>query len=146
MNRLIFLLFPMFFVAQVFANTDPDDVLGFWLTDDGQAKIEIYKENGKYSGKVVWLQRMKNDDGSVRNDKNNPDSELRKRPILGLNLIKGFIFDRGKWEEGEIYDPESGKTYDCVIRKKGDKLELRGYIGISMFGRTVVWTKTTHRP
>ena len=146
MNRLFFLLSPLFFVFQALAQTDPDDVLGYWLTNDGEAKVEIYKENKKYSGKVVWLKRMKNEDGTERTDKNNPDKSLQSRPLLGLNLIKNFVFDRGKWEDGEIYDPESGKTYDCVIKKKGEKLEVRGYIGISMFGRTVVWTKTTGNP
>lgn len=144
MNRLFFLFLPLFLLSHAQASTDPDDILGFWLTDDGQAKIEIYNENGKYSGKVVWLQRMKNEDGSQRMDKNNPDETLQKRPLLGLNLINNFVFDGGKWEDGKIYDPESGKTYACIIRKKGEKLEVRGYIGISMFGRTVVWTKTTH--
>ena len=146
MNRLFFLLSPLFFVFQAQAQTDPDDVLGYWLTNDGQAKVEIYKENKKYSGKVVWLKRMKNDDGTERTDKNNPKESLQNRPLLGLNLIKNFVFDNGKWKDGIIYDPESGKTYDCVIKKKGEKLEVRGYVGISMFGRTVVWTKTTGNP
>lgn len=118
-----------------------DDVLGFWLTDEGKARIEIYKEEGKYNGKIVWLKEPNNPNGSPKLDKENPDEKLQKRPIIGLNLIKGFTFDDGVWEDGEIYDPESGKTYACRMKLKGDKLEVRGYIGMAMFGRTVVWSK-----
>lgn len=118
-----------------------DDVLGIWLTDEGKAKIEVYKENGKYNGKIIWLKEPNNPNGSPKLDKENPDKELQKRPILGLNLIKGFTFDDGVWEDGEIYDPESGKTYACRMKLKSNKLEVRGYIGMAMFGRTVVWTR-----
>lgn len=118
-----------------------DDVLGLWLTDDGKARIEIYKESGKYSGKIVWLKEPNNPNGSPKLDKENPDSELQKKPIIGLNLVKGFTFNDDQWEGGEIYDPENGKTYSCRIRLKSGKLEVRGYIGAPMFGRTVVWTR-----
>ena len=118
-----------------------DDVLGLWLTDDGKARIEIYKEQGKYNGKIVWLREPSNPDGTPKLDKENPDKELQKKPIIGLNLVKGFNYDDGVWEDGEIYDPENGKTYACRMKLKGDKLDVRGYIGVSMFGRTVVWTK-----
>jgi uncharacterized protein (DUF2147 family) len=118
-----------------------DDVLGFWLTDDGMAKIEIYKKEGKYHGKIIWLKEPNNPDGTPKLDTENPKEELRKRPVLGLDLVKGFVFEDGVWEDGEIYDPNNGKTYDCRMKLKGNKLEVRGYIGLSMFGRTVVWTK-----
>lgn len=118
-----------------------DDILGTWLTDEGKARIEVYKENGKYNGKIVWLKEPKNEDGSVKIDKENPEKGLRNRPIVGLNLINGFVFDDDQWEDGEIYDPESGKTYSCRIKMKEGKLEVRGYIGAPMFGRTVVWTR-----
>lgn len=118
-----------------------DDVLGLWLTDEGKARIEIYKEAGKYNGKIVWLREPNNPDGTPKLDKENSDKGLQKRPIMGLDLVKGFTFDDGVWEDGEIYDPESGKTYSCRMKLKGDKLEVRGFIGMAMFGRTVVWTR-----
>ncbi len=73
-------------------------------------------------------------------DANIPDEEAAKKPIVGLNLISGFSYSRGKWVDGDIYDPDNGKTYSCVIKLKSGKLEVRGYIGMPMFGRTVVWT------
>ncbi|NVK83373.1 MAG: DUF2147 domain-containing protein [Cytophagia bacterium] len=131
----------LFFLSFSAIAQSADDVLGLWLTDDGKARIEIYKENGKYSGKIVWLKEPNNSDGSPKLDVENPDTELQKKPIIGLNLVTGFTFNDDQWEGGEIYDPENGKTYSCRMRLKSGKLEVRGYIGAPMFGRTVVWTK-----
>lgn len=131
----------LFFLSFSAIAQSADDVLGLWLTDDGKARIEIYKENGKYSGKIVWLKEPNNPDGSPKLDVENPDAELQKKPIIGLNLVTGFTFNDNQWEGGEIYDPENGKTYSCRMRLKSGKLEVRGYIGAPMFGRTVVWTK-----
>lgn len=131
----------LFFLSFSAIAQSADDVLGLWLTDDGKARIEIYKESGKYSGKIVWLKEPNNSDGSPKLDEENPDAELQKKPIIGLNLVKGFTFNDDQWEGGEIYDPENGKTYSCRIRLKSGKLEVRGYIGAPMFGRTVVWTR-----
>lgn len=118
-----------------------DEVIGLWLTDDGKAKVEIYKDQGRYNGKIVWLKEPLNAAGKPKTDKENPDKALQSRPILGMNLIQGFEYEDGRWESGEVYDPENGKTYSCKMTLKRDKLEVRGYIGISMFGKTVVWTR-----
>jgi len=142
MKRISLILFVFVFSAfQSLKAQSADDVLGLWLTDDGKARIEIYKEAGKYHGKIVWLKEPNNANGTPKLDKENPDKDLQKRPIVGLNLVKGFTFDDGVWEDGEIYDPESGKTYSCRMKLKGDKLDVRGYIGMAMFGRTVVWSR-----
>ncbi len=119
-----------------------DEVLGVWLTDDGRAKIQVYKDKGRYFGKIVWLKAPNGKDGKPVRDVNNPKDEFKKRPVLGINLVKNFRFKNGKWEGGEIYDPDNGKTYSCHMKLKKGKLEVRGYIGVSLFGRTVVWTRT----
>ena len=140
-NRLILVFISLTALSSLAYAQKADDILGTWLTDEGKARIEVYKENGKYNGKIVWLKEPKNEDGSLKRDKENPEEGLRDRPIVGLNLIKGFVFDDDQWEDGEIYDPESGKTYSCRIKMKKGKLEVRGYIGAPMFGRTVVWSR-----
>ena len=143
MKVLYSILFFVFTCSGVLAQkSKADDILGFWLTDDGRAKIEVYKESGEYSGKIIWLSEPEDENGNPPLDGNNPSPELRNKPILGLKLLKGFVFDGGKWEDGEIYDPDNGKTYDCVIKLQRDRLEVRGYVGVSLFGRTVVWTRT----
>ncbi|WP_422356524.1 DUF2147 domain-containing protein [Roseivirga pacifica] len=137
----LFALVTVFVLGTAMQN-NPDDVLGFWMTDDGGAKIEIFKEAGKYHGKIVWLKEPLNEQGKPKLDKENPDEALKTRPIIGMKLVKDFAFDDGQWEDGEIYDPKEGKTYSCRMRLKKEKLEVRGYIGAPMFGKTVVWTRT----
>lgn len=121
---------------------DGDRILGTWLTDDERAKIEIFKKDEKYYGKIVWLKTPRDASGNLHKDTKNPDKKMRDQPILGITLVSDFVFERGKWTDGKIYDPDNGKTYDCYMKLKGDKLEVRGYVGVSLFGRTVVWTRT----
>ncbi|MEQ9426454.1 MAG: DUF2147 domain-containing protein [Cyclobacteriaceae bacterium] len=118
-----------------------DDILGVWLTDDKESQIEIYKKNNLYFGKVIWMLEPNNEDGTPKTDINNPKKPLQSREIIGLNIIENFSFNGDEWTDGEIYDPNNGKTYSCVMKLEGDQLEVRGYVGISLFGRTVVWTR-----
>jgi uncharacterized protein (DUF2147 family) len=124
----------------------PDDITGIWLTHgDKAAKIQISRSADRFEGKIVWLQApMEN--GKPKVDKNNPDERKRVRPIVGLPLLTGFRFDKDEWNDGQIYDPVSGKTYSCTMTLKDpNTLKVRGYIGISLLGRTEVWTRSSLR-
>lgn len=129
---------------------DADGVLGRWLTADGKAQVEIVKDGDVYDGKIVWLKEPQYpaDDkqgmgGQTKVDRENPDKSLQSRPIIGLALIQGFKYDGDNvWVDGTIYDPESGKTYSCKITLMMDgRLKVRGYVGISLFGRTEIWSR-----
>ena len=127
------------FSGNLLAQANPDAILGIWFNEEKDAKIKVYKENGKFYGKIVW--HRTGDDVSPY-DENNPDPELQKRKKLGLVILNDFEFDDGQWEDGTIYDPKSGKTYSCIIKPQKDgSLNVRGYIGISLIGRTTHWTK-----
>jgi uncharacterized protein (DUF2147 family) len=118
-----------------------DDILGVWYNTEEDAKIEIFKEGGKYFGRVVWLKDPM-EDGKPVMDANNADKSKRNRPIIGMKLLENFEFKGGSWENGSIYDPRNGKTYASTIKRKGEKvLEVRGFIGVTLIGRTVEWTK-----
>lgn len=122
-----------------------DDILGYWLNEDQDGKVEIYKENGKYYGKLVWLKfPIDEETGKPKLDKHNPDDELKKRPSKGIILMNDFEYDGdGEWDDGEIYDPKSGKTYSCYMKLESmNKLKVRGFIGVSLIGRTTYWTRT----
>jgi len=123
-----------------------DDIIGTWLNEEATGKIQIYKENGKYFGKLVWLKEP-NDKvtGLSRTDKENPEPRLRTVPLIGLVNLKNFNFDgKDEWEDGTIYDPKNGKTYKCYIRfEYATRLKIRGYIGFSLLGRNTYWSKTT---
>lgn len=120
------------------------EITGFWFNDVKDAKIEIFKAtDGKYYGKIVWLKEP-NRDGKPKVDKFNTNAKLKTRPIMGLNILSGFKKSGSTYEDGTIYDPKNGKSYSCKITPDGNnKLNIRGYVGISLLGRTTVWTRTT---
>lgn len=121
-----------------------DAIVGFWKTGDSKAIVEIYKQGDKYFGKIVWLAEPNDPEtGKPKVDKKNEDEKLRTRPILGLVNLRDFKFIKNKlWEEGKIYDPKSGEDYSCTIRLIDDNtIEVRGYVGISLFGRTDTWKR-----
>jgi uncharacterized protein (DUF2147 family) len=118
-----------------------DAVLGKWINPSGEGQVLIFKKDNKYFGKLVWL-KIPDRDGKPKLDMNNPDAALKTRPELGLELLKDFTFDGDDvYEDGTIYDPKNGKTYSCKMTLEGNSLKIRGYIGISLFGRTEVWTR-----
>jgi len=120
-----------------------DAILGKWINPSGEGQIQIYKKGNLYYGKLVWL-KFPNDEvtNKVKLDKNNPDKSLQSRPILGLEILKNFKFDGDDvYEDGNIYDPKNGKDYSCKMTLNGNKLKIRGYIGISLLGRSEVWTR-----
>ena len=122
------------------------DILGIWFNEEKDAKVEIYKENDKVYGKVVWLEEPNEPDtGQPKLDDENQDESLQTRPIMGLLLVKEFNYEgEGLWEDGDIYDPKNGKTYSCYMKLKSmDQLKVRGFIGISILGRTTYWTRTS---
>jgi len=134
--------------------TDADAILGVWATDPegggGPAHVEIYANGDQYDGKIIWLEQPLYSDedkgetaGIPKEDHNNPDPALRSRPIIGLVMMEGFVFDgKDTWHKGTIYDPNNGKTYKCKIRLGDDgSLKVRGFIGFSLLGRTERWTR-----
>ena len=90
-----------------------DPVEGEWLTQSGSGKVRIAPCGAKLCGNISWLRKPA--DGKA-NDGNNPDPKLKTRPILGLPMLWGFKPSRpGRWTDGKIYDPGSGKTYDSKL-------------------------------
>lgn len=133
----------LFAALNLFAQGESDAILGVWETGSGKARVKIDKVGDKIFGKVVWLREPLNEEGKPKVDKNNPDEKLRTTPLLGYRLLKDFVFKGEKtWEEGTIYDPENGSTYSCTIKMTDENtMDVRGFIGVSLFGRTDVWKR-----
>ena len=128
--------------VNVIAKAQTDKIEGLWYNDIKSAKVLITRaSNGKFYGKVVWLKEpLKN--GKPKVDELNSVEKLRTRPRLGLPVLADFVKDGDdKYTDGTIYDPNNGKTYSCKMTYKGNTLDIRGYIGISLFGRTTTWTR-----
>lgn len=139
----------LFFVHAI-AQQSPDDVLGVWKNGEGTAMIKILKNGEEYQGKIVWLKEPNDPlNGKPKVDSNNPDTDKKTQPVLGLTNVWGFRFKDGEWIDGYIYDPKNGKTYDCIMtmdEADKSKLNVRGYImGMTMFGRTDTWVRQVAR-
>lgn len=121
----------------------PDAITGVWWNAEKTSKIQVYEKDGKYYGKIVHLEEPNDAEGKPRKDKDNPNDKLKSRPLKGLVILSDLEYEgNGEYDEGEIYDPKSGKTYSCSAKLVGkDKLDLRGYIGFSLIGRTSTWTR-----
>lgn len=140
--KIALILFCGLFITNK-ALAQKDQIEGTWYNEEKTAKVWIYlAKNGKYYGKIIWLKEPNDANGNPKTDTKNPDASKRNEPILDMLILKGFEKDGSKeYDDGTIYDPKNGKTYSCVITYKGDKLSVRGYVGITLIGRTTTWTK-----
>ena len=130
-------------ISSAYIWSQEETVCGIYYNSEQTSKIKVFKAtNGKYYGKIVWLK-----DGEVF-DTNNPDQSKHNDPVLGMLFMKSFTYDTEKkqWNGGSIYDPESGKTYDCYMWFENGNtriLHLKGYVmGMKFADKEVEWTRT----
>lgn len=129
--------------AALAQNTSP---VGLWKTIDDEtgkpkALVRVTEENGALQGKIEKLFRGPNED---QNPKCTECTDSRKdQPIIGMTIVSGLKKDGNDFSGGEILDPAKGKVYKskATLRDGGQKLEVRGYIGAPMFGRSQVWQR-----
>jgi len=132
---------------------DPGAILGTWSTEDRYGNrdsiVEIARNGEEYVGRVVWVKfdvYPENDPrgmaGQPLVDRENPDPELRDRPILGIPIVSGLRFGENEWLGGRIYSPRQGTSYAAKAwLEDADTLKVRGYIGSPFFGKTVTWRR-----
>lgn len=116
---------------------------GYWLTENKAGVVEIFRCGDMLCGRLAWFSIKPDDPNPQALDLRNPDPARRDQSLCGLVFM--YEFKRtgpNNWEDGNIYDPESGNTYHATLRLQPDgALRLRGYIGISLIGRSEVWTR-----
>jgi uncharacterized protein (DUF2147 family) len=124
-------------------NDEADEIVGLWEPSSGKARVKIEKIGTKYYGKIVWLrEHIDPETKKPKVDKNNEDEKMRNVPLRGYRMLKDFVYKGdNEWADGTIYDPESGSLYSCVINKKGDVLNIRGFVGVKALGRTDTWKR-----
>jgi len=117
--------------------------LGRWYAEGGAARVEITDCGRALCGRVVWLRSPFDEHGCELRDRYNPDESLRGRSVVGLQILGGLERDASNapiWKGGTIYDPGSGNTYRASLTVIDEnRLELRGYVGIPLIGRTASW-------
>jgi uncharacterized protein (DUF2147 family) len=124
-------------------DSDRERILGTWLTAGGESKVEIYRcDSVTFCGKIIWLRDPLKEGKPVTDDKN-PEDSLKSRPVLGLQILRGFTYAGDRlWSGGKIYDPKSGNDYSAKMTLVDEQnLDLRGYVVIPLFGRTEKWTR-----
>jgi uncharacterized protein (DUF2147 family) len=135
------LFVPLFLYAQAYKIEET------WFNEDKTSTIDIEKgTNGKYFGEISWMDEP-NENGKPKIDDENPDPKLANQPLMGLTIVKNFKYNSKKkrWDNGTIYDPDNGKTYDCYAWFEDgnfNTLYLKGYVaGIKVLGRKTVWKR-----
>lgn len=142
MKKIFFTWIAVLLGAVAFSQS-ADQIVGKWTTIDdetGEPKsvVEIFqKSDGKYYGKIEKLLIKPDSDNCVK-----CKDDRKDKPLVGLEILRGLRQDGKEFTGGNIMDPKSGKVYKCTITRDGDKLNVRGYIGFSLIGRTQVWTQT----
>ena len=145
MKKILFGVIAILFsipVVSAQSTNKADDIIGIWLSEEKNGKIEIYKSGYKYYGKLIWGKTMFEADGRTsKKDVKNSDMNLRTRKLKDLIMLTNFVFEDNVWSGGKIYDPQAGKLYSCTMKLKANTLNIRGYVGISLFGRSSEWTR-----
>jgi uncharacterized protein (DUF2147 family) len=141
--------------SDAYTPSDPSAIVGDWLVQSRDAVIRIEQVGDQYQGYILWQlhdtygpEDGPELNGKVVTDRKNPDPALRSQPLTGLRLLKGLHYDAGgrKWIDGRVYNSENGRTYNCLVRLlSSNRLQLRGFIGVSLFGGNTVWSRVTMR-
>ncbi|MFP2928647.1 DUF2147 domain-containing protein [Pyxidicoccus sp. 3LG] len=136
----------LLFTTSALAQEQEATPVGKWTTIDDETKkpksvIAIYEENGKLFGKIEKLFREPNEEQNPVCDK--CEGALKNQPIIGMVIMRDLKKDDDEWTGGTILDPANGKTYKCkiAVEDKGKKLKVRGYVGMSLLGRTQKWNR-----
>ena len=117
---------------------------GLWYAEGGAAAVRVFQCGNALCGNVAWVRSPFDENGCALRDEQNPDERLRERGVEGLEILQGLEPSPGEanvWIGGTIYDPTTGKTYQCRATLEGDRLLLRGYLGIPLLGRTTTWIR-----
>lgn len=137
---LLPIILTILFVPSVIAQSSPE---GNWTTIDdktGKKRAEVHLSitNGVLSGTILKVYPQPGDTGVC----NNCPGKLKNQPAVGLRFVWGLREKSpGLWSGGEIVDGKTGKVYRVKMSVKGNKLYVRGYVGVSMLGRTQIWER-----
>jgi len=136
-------------ITSAFANPVADDIHGLWVDnkDPDRQKFAVMVEDcgSKLCGRLYWLKKPLSASGLPKRDKHNSNEALRERPLCGLQILTGFQYvSDNTWNSGEIYNPDDGLTFSSTIKLAPEgSLKIRGYVGISLFGKTLEWVRPT---
>lgn len=119
------------------------DPTGVWLLEKNKVAIQIYQCDDGFCGRIAWIKEPLDDNGRPWRDKYNPDAALRNRPLCGIEVLSGLRpAGHDQWDGGRIYNPRDGQVYAAAVRAVApDTIEVHGYVGIPLFGKTRTLTR-----
>jgi len=135
----------LFFIVLILASytINAQTIFGKWNTtndDTGEidSVVEIYEKDGKAYAKIIEIKDKSRQTAICDLCK----GKNKNKPVLGLEILTGLKKDDDEWSGGQILDPRNGKVYKCYIKLvKPNKLKIRGFIGVSLFGKTKYWKR-----
>lgn len=143
-----FLLVFSCFTVSVFSKTDPDLILGHWMSVQGNVKVLVFKQGSEYKAKILWFKDTddRSKPMSTRTDEKNSDPKLRGRKVLGMEVLSNLRYNSKsqRWEDGQIYDPKTGRVWSSVasLSKRG-LLNVKGYWQFEFIGKTMSFRRLT---
>ncbi len=136
--------------AQSPANTEKGGPVGVWMDHTGRGAVEIAPcgTTSELCGRIIWMKQPMDAKGQPLRDALNDDRAKRTRPICGLQVLGGLKRQAdGSWDDGWIYDPEQGESFDVELRLRGDdQLQVKGYKGLKFLGETFQWKRAGQPP
>lgn len=125
------------------AATGTDEPLGVWVDPRKTVAVRIFQCKDYLCGRIIWLEKPLNKAGKLKRDHHNPNEARRDRPLCGLEILHGFkSAGDNRWDSGTIYNPSDGAIYHSMMRlKSNDTLEVRGYVGLPLFGKSIIWNR-----
>jgi uncharacterized protein (DUF2147 family) len=139
-------------VAAQMERAGGDDIRGLWADhrDPEKRKVAVWIEDcdGLLCGHIYWLKKPLSSAGRPKRDQHNPDARLRDRALCGLRILNGFRRTEARvWSVGQIYNPNDGRAFSSTMTLENDgALRIRGYVGLSLFGKTVEWVRPQEKP
>ncbi|GAB2942519.1 hypothetical protein GCM10027048_03910 [Hymenobacter coalescens] len=118
--------------------------LGVWVDEQGETQVEFFRCGEQLCGRIVQRLHATDAEGHPRLDQHNPDPKRRNQPQVGLTIIQDLRYNaaESRWDGGQIYDPDNGRTYSCYVKPlASDRMEVKGYIGFALVGRAQVWKR-----
>ena len=151
-GKYIVVLLSLFVGVAAFAQDGADKILGTYRVpspfSDDVAKVRITpQKDGRYQGRIVWVNNATNEDGTPRTDEKNADPKLRTRKATDIVMCWNLRYEGGEWVEGVLYDPYSGKKFSVKFKlaKNGTDLSARYYKGVPAMGINATWQKVKEK-
>ncbi len=147
MKNLLFLA--LLIIATAFnipSHHSTSNITGRWMSTENNLEVEIFKTGNEFKARVIWFDDS--DDKSkpldTRCDVKNPDEQLRTRKVIGMEVMRGLIYNPNNddFENGRIYDASTGRNWNAnALLMTNGQLRVRGYWHFQLLGQNIFFKR-----